>query len=138
MQPTSIKRRGRYTRATTGSSLAEALAGGIIMVLIFLGFIDLSAVIAAQYVADNVAYDACRMAASAVPGRQGLQAQDAIGQVFQPSNLISDIHLQNVSQTGNMVIVQLITTVNVPAPFPFFSHVLMHEQVALPIVLANQ
>ena len=125
-------------RKNRGSCLVESLAGGIVMILVFLGFIDLGSVIAAQYVADNVAYDACRMAASASRGQQGLQAQNAIVQVFQPSSLISDIHLENVNQSGNLVMVKLRTTVNVPAPFPFFSQVTMYEQVALPAVLANQ
>lgn len=125
-------------RKQRASSIVESVAGGIVMILVFLGFIDLGAVIAAQYVADNVAYDACRMAASSTPGQQGLQAQNAIQQVFQPCSLIPDIHLENVSQTGNMVVVKLRTTVNVPAPFPFFSQAIMHEQVALPSVLANQ
>lgn len=133
------KARNRHTdRKSNGNSIIEAVAGGMVMILIFLGFIDLGAVIAAQFVADNVAYDACRMAASASAGQQGLEAQDAIIQVFHPSQLISDIHLDSATQNGNMVVVTLRTTVNVPAPFPFFSQVIMHEQVALPAVLANQ
>lgn len=131
------KAKRNQNRNRQGSALIEAMAGGVILVIVFLAFIDMAALVAANYLADSVAYDVCRFAASSPQGMQSQTASQQLSQCFQSNTLVSNIQIENVSSIGNMVSVKLRSTVQLPAPLPFASQVQMEQQVALPTVAAN-
>lgn len=105
----------------------------------------MSSVIAAQYVADSVVFNLCRVAASANSQSQATQfVNQELRQTFQPSLLVQSIRVKEVnyqSATGygnyGKVVVQIETTVGLIVPLPFLGGQLtMQEQAALPL-LAN-
>lgn len=133
----------RSLRRQRGSSIVEAACGGIMIIWFLLGFLDMACVIAAQYVADSVAYDVCRVAASASSSSQAQQqANQELPETYQQSPIIGSISIQNINyQKGNgngdygLVTLKLNTVVDLIVPMPFLGNQLtMQEQATLPLL----
>lgn len=132
----------RALRRESGN-IVEAICGGVVMVLILLGFMDVVSIIVAQYQADSVVYNLCRAAASASSQSQArLYAASKLTQVFASSPIVSNITISTVDYEAStayaqygLVTVKINTTVNLLAPLPFFpSSLVMQEQASLPIL----
>lgn len=132
----------RQQRKGKGSGLLESVCGGMVMIIILLGFLDFAALISAQYLADSMVYDCCRAAASASSQSNANSiASSQIQQAFNSSPLVSSISVQSVNyqsaNNGGLVTVKLKTRANMIAPLPFLpAQVQMQEQATMPI-LAN-
>ncbi len=145
--PGSLKKKRKLANKfrTQKGCIAEAVCGGVFIILLFLGFVDMSCLVAAQYQADSVAYNVCRVAASASSSSQAQSAASReLSEIFQKSAIVTAMRVDNLSYEQQAsygqfgyVTVKTEADVNLLVPLPFLpSSIVMQQQVALPL-LAN-
>lgn len=123
-------------KSERGQGLVEAIAAAFILIPIALCLLDLIVVVMANSMNDTAAKNAARAAAN--QGDQAsasLAAQKSI-QSFKSSAIVSSIVLDNVDYPPSKdgVTVRTKMEVNLPVPFPGYSHVTFVAQDVEPIV----
>ena len=127
----------KYARRQKGQGFIEAVLGGMILIPIAFGMLDVGALVVAEQVNDAAAKQAARSAANEQTQALANQAASLAMDAFQPTMLASS-EMTRFTYDADTVVVQTTASVRVPIPFPFLNEKALVAQDIEPVIAVTQ
>ncbi len=123
-------------RSRNGQGLVEAIAAAFILIPIALFLLDIMVLVTANSMNDTAAKNAARAAANQGDSASALQAAQKSLQSFHSNAIVTSIALDNFNYSASKdgVAVQTRMEVQLPVPFPGYSHMTFLAKDIEPIV----
>ena len=122
-------------RSRRGTSFIECMVGGIFIIPIALGAVNLSTIVMSNSINDHLAKDAARAAANQEQVNTAKAAADKTVHGMGKSNIIPSVEMTSFDY-NNEVTVQTKMVVKFPAPLPGWTEATLVARAIEPVVAA--